>query len=269
MNRILIILGMHRSGTSITTKWLNECGLEVGEALLGPQESNRSGHFEDLDFFNFHEKVFEQNNMSFGGFQQLEKAKLTEAQISEFKSLIDKKNTQFGQWGWKDPRTCLFIRQYLNLIHDAHLFIISRNYNQIIQSLIARETGHIKKDILAQAPYARLSFLSHEIKGGITRKRSLGKVYSEACIHYYNEILGALKVVDPNRRTAIRFESMITNSDKALNKLLDQGFELKAVPFNKVYDPGLKSSTSYCPYIPRSMRNQLRSLQRQIDSYCI
>ena len=34
-NDILVIAGMHRSGTSLITHWLHDCGLQVGERLVG------------------------------------------------------------------------------------------------------------------------------------------------------------------------------------------------------------------------------------------
>jgi hypothetical protein len=48
---------MHRSGTSLISQWLSHCGLHLGERLLGPGIGNAEGHFEDLDFLEFHEQI--------------------------------------------------------------------------------------------------------------------------------------------------------------------------------------------------------------------
>jgi len=34
-NRVLVIIGMHRSMTSLLTQWLDKCGLQVGDDLHG------------------------------------------------------------------------------------------------------------------------------------------------------------------------------------------------------------------------------------------
>ena len=169
---------MHRSGTSITTKWLQECGLNVGDNLLGPQRSNKSGHYEDMDFYEFHEKVFIENVMPFGGFDNLDRASLSDSQVRELDKLLQAKSENKEQWAWKDPRTCLFIDTYLELLPEAKVLIISRNYNEIINSLIYRETRHIKEDIIKDARFGFLSYLSYELKEGIKLKKKLGILYS-------------------------------------------------------------------------------------------
>jgi len=43
--KFLVILGMHRSGTSLITQWLKNCGLSVGDSLHGADVGNAEGHF--------------------------------------------------------------------------------------------------------------------------------------------------------------------------------------------------------------------------------
>ncbi len=47
--RLVMILGMHRSGTSLITRGLKIFGVELGNNLMPPQESNPKGFYEDLD----------------------------------------------------------------------------------------------------------------------------------------------------------------------------------------------------------------------------
>src|ERR1700754_1667907 len=49
----LIILGMHRSGTSLAASLLQSAGLDVGLRLMEANWSNPRGHFEDMDFVDF------------------------------------------------------------------------------------------------------------------------------------------------------------------------------------------------------------------------
>jgi len=45
----VVVLGMHRSGTSVTGGLLNRMGLKTGEPLIGPAEDNKKGFFERVD----------------------------------------------------------------------------------------------------------------------------------------------------------------------------------------------------------------------------
>ncbi|ABN70622.1 hypothetical protein Smar_1536 [Staphylothermus marinus F1] len=46
--RTVVVLGMHRSDTSMIAGILNILGVYMGERLLGASWSNPLGHFEDL-----------------------------------------------------------------------------------------------------------------------------------------------------------------------------------------------------------------------------
>ena len=54
-SKILIIVGMHRSGTSLITQWLYRCGLSIGNKLAPADIGNVEGYFEDSDFLKLHE----------------------------------------------------------------------------------------------------------------------------------------------------------------------------------------------------------------------
>ncbi len=55
----LCIAGMHRSGTSMVTRLLNLCGLEIGPQrdLLGPRSSNPEGFWENRRFIRINDAV--------------------------------------------------------------------------------------------------------------------------------------------------------------------------------------------------------------------
>jgi len=53
----LIILGMHRSGTSALTGVLNLMVVSLGKELLQPQLDNPKGYFENREITIFNEKV--------------------------------------------------------------------------------------------------------------------------------------------------------------------------------------------------------------------
>jgi hypothetical protein len=53
-NRIICVVGMHRSGTSMITHLLHSCGLYLGPAdrLLKAEKTNPLGHFEHRGFLD-------------------------------------------------------------------------------------------------------------------------------------------------------------------------------------------------------------------------
>ena len=50
--RLIVVLGMHRSGTSAITRGLQVMGVELGDRMMPPVEGNNSkGFWEDLDLY--------------------------------------------------------------------------------------------------------------------------------------------------------------------------------------------------------------------------
>ena len=54
---IYVILGMHRSGTSLLARMINSKGVFTGDKMLGKSDSNIYGHYEDLEVLKINEKV--------------------------------------------------------------------------------------------------------------------------------------------------------------------------------------------------------------------
>ncbi|TXF90948.1 hypothetical protein FUA23_03875 [Neolewinella aurantiaca] len=136
-NKVLMLLGMHRSGTSLMGQWLANCGLHLGEEMLGKSASNKFGHFEDRDFLEFHRALLAHNNLDYDVGEKMSIEIPTEFEV-EAEKLIEAKNNENGQWGWKEPRTCLFLDFWDEKIPGAKSLVIYRDYENVVDSLLRR-----------------------------------------------------------------------------------------------------------------------------------
>lgn len=59
VRKVLVIAGMHRSGTSLLANLVARGGVDLGTHLLPGSKGNRRGHFEDVDLVEFHERCLE------------------------------------------------------------------------------------------------------------------------------------------------------------------------------------------------------------------
>ena len=136
-NQSVIITGMHRSGTSLTASLLHSAGIEIGDRLMLPSEWNPKGFFEDWDFVELHQAILRSQGISPEGWT---KEKLVEVQgqyLAAAQNLIlARKNKPI--WGWKDPRTTLFLDFWLKLIPEAKFIFIFRSPWEVVDSLFRR-----------------------------------------------------------------------------------------------------------------------------------
>ena len=128
---------MHRSGTSLTAKWLRELGVNIGENLLPPEQSNPQGHYEDLDFLNFHNKILRKNGLGHSVYGNIN-IHIDRNDFAFAKRLVEAR-AGLTLWGWKEPRTCLFLDFWKGLLPQSRFFFVFRSYDQVVNSLKRRE----------------------------------------------------------------------------------------------------------------------------------
>ena len=139
MSKCFVILGMHRSATSLIAKGLHEAGVNMGDELMGPGPGNPQEHFEDMDFVRMNEAIL---GMAGGSWDNPP----TEKDILEagkelsglIRGLIGRKQAR-ALWGWKDPRTTLTIRCYLPFLANPHFIACFRDPADVAQSLLRRD----------------------------------------------------------------------------------------------------------------------------------
>ena len=134
---IFIITGMHRSGTSLAAALLQSAGVDIGHRLLPPAQGNIKGYFEDLDFVEFHENVLSAQGISKAGWTLAENIQVPEQFLEKAKTLIYRNSTEH-LWGWKDPRTTLFLNFWKSLISDGLFLLLYRTPWDVIDSLYRR-----------------------------------------------------------------------------------------------------------------------------------
>jgi len=154
MLKDIIIIGMHRSGTSLTASICQDLGVNIGTKLMGANESNPAGHFENIEFVMFHDKILKQaggswdnipiSNVLFDYF---------DSNIYEAKSLIS--NNKSNIWGWKDPRNTLFFSEYVKLLENPMIIICFRNPYNVARSLYDRDKISIEDGLKLTNVYNR------------------------------------------------------------------------------------------------------------------
>ncbi len=140
MNKTFVILGCHRSASSLVAKALHEAGVHMGDELLSGLPDNPEGHFEDMDFLKKNVELLG------GNIWNDVNRELTDADTS---ALIAAKNVH-PLWGWKDPRTVLTIEKYYAHLDDPIIIGLFRKPELVAKSM-ARRGDISEQDALALA----------------------------------------------------------------------------------------------------------------------
>ena len=251
--KILVIAGMHRSGTSLITQWLQRCGLSIGEELMAANSGNEQGYYEDMDFVRLHEEMLTRLGLPDTGLTGDALPALCAEGKQKMQVLLAKKSRQHVQWAWKDPRTCLFLGAYRELAADADCLVIYRDFQFCVYSLVNR----MLKD--ARAEYLRSGRWKAAIRWKWYKKkrveRRLLDVYAEEYLsvwmRYNQEILRHIEAVGQERCTVVDYQSLLSDDRKVFDVLTgERGYRLEYVPFRKVYSEKLMTTHAVVePYI--------------------
>ncbi|MFP7709243.1 hypothetical protein AB6F04_006780 [Vibrio cyclitrophicus] len=99
----VVILGMHRSGTSAIAKALSIMGVNLGVNLLPPKEDNKKGFWEDFNIVDFNTNLMQKQSQDWYTFGPIEQDFSDEC----YEKVIKYVEKEFGDsivWGFKDPK---------------------------------------------------------------------------------------------------------------------------------------------------------------------
>lgn len=143
----ILVLGMHRSGTSALARVLNLGGADLGARVLGASAGNEAGHWEDAFAVETHERIL----ASFGtrwsepfalpaDIAETEPVRTASARILDY--LVGDRAFHRA-WAVKDPRLCLFAGLWQEAAAQARLgagaVVVLRHPIEIAGSLEVRD----------------------------------------------------------------------------------------------------------------------------------
>ncbi|SEP36394.1 sulfotransferase family protein [Nitrosovibrio sp. Nv6] len=176
-NNALIILGMHRSGTSLLTGLLSHVGVKMGRRLYAPQKGvNEKGFWEHEDIVDTHDEILLSLGSQWDDLLPLcdkwLEADVIQPFIDRLDKLVERDFSDAYIWALKDPRMCRLLPLWLPLLNARQIkptFIcMNRNPFEVVASLQKRDGFSREK--------ALILWLSHSLSAELY-SRGLPRVF--------------------------------------------------------------------------------------------
>jgi hypothetical protein len=143
----IVVLGMHRSGTSALTRVLGILGATLPRHVMSPGLGNEPGHWEPEKLVDFHDEVLSELDSAWHDWAALNVLRLTVQRREEIKTRIAQiVNDEYGSAALmvvKDPRICRFAPLFLEALTDAGIMpeciLVFRNPLEVAKSLASRD----------------------------------------------------------------------------------------------------------------------------------
>ncbi len=156
----LLVLGMHRSGTSALTGLLNLMGAYFGAEgeSIGANEENPKGFWERRDVRNLNDSVLKSVNCDWNRIHKFSLDDLSQKVVDDFESGAKRLLDELGAhepWVIKEPRLCLTLPLWEKFLSDSVCVHIYRNPIEIARSLLTRNGTPISVGIALWEKYTR------------------------------------------------------------------------------------------------------------------
>lgn len=165
----VIVLGMHRSGTSVLGGLLTKMGLKTGGPLIPPAADNEKGFFERIDVVVQNDALLENQDIHYAGRTYKYDALRGLSDIlgehknffNEGRRALDFLNAESNYpWMLKDPRLCITLRTWLPLLDYIPAVIFTyRHPFDVALSLHKREHFLIGRGLRLWYVYNRRAVL--------------------------------------------------------------------------------------------------------------
>jgi hypothetical protein len=212
----LIVIGMHRSGTSLLTRLLQRAGVPMG--------SDRNVHDESGFFLGLNKFLFRAAHAEWDYpipmLLLLEVPELRRALVEHLGSRCASRETraylgwrrflrsprvgaQPGPWGWKDPRNTFTLPLWLEVFPGARVLNVYRNGVDVAESLVVRERRRVAR---IHNAVRSCRCLTHE------RAFELWTEYVTASLRF-------TAALDADRVHQVRYESFLEEPESGLREV--------------------------------------------------
>ncbi len=142
---VVCVIGMHRSGTSLTMGILHRLGVYLGrpESLMKPSEHNPEGYWENEGFVQLNDELLARLGGSWDAPPDPQpgwaSSPLAADLLARARGLVRREFAGQPLWGWKDPRTSLLLPFWQAVVPSPRYVLCVRNPLDVAASLGARD----------------------------------------------------------------------------------------------------------------------------------
>lgn len=137
----LIVLGMHRGGTSLAAGLAERLGYHMGPYQRPPDKWNPTGYFEDVEIRDINQKILQAAGGWWADPPSEEAIEYTGGYFRDKMRYLVLVHRRLDRWGWKDPRTCLTAPLWHSCVMHPKYLVVHRDPQDVVASLMSREVA--------------------------------------------------------------------------------------------------------------------------------
>ncbi len=190
----ILVLGMHRSGTSVATRIVSLLGVDLPQGLVPPADNNPTGYWESRDLLTLNDRLLASGGSRWDDWEPFPRANETIDQKDDIQTqLVDVLHRDFAASGWfmvKDPRICRFVPIWLEVLRRFHTRAV------------------------AVLPFRHPFEVAHSL-----RERN-GLPFTEGCLLWLRHVLEAERTTRHIPRVFLNYECLLADWTQEVDRLI-------------------------------------------------
>jgi hypothetical protein len=146
-SRAVLLLGMHRSGTSAIARGLGALSVYLGNDFLDAQPENPTGYWEDKGIVEVNERVLGALGLKWDDTSAIDRRTFERRRVRALRRdairYLKRTFTSTSLWGFKDPRTIRVLPFWQRTLRECEVedsYVVAiRNPRSVAASLFARQ----------------------------------------------------------------------------------------------------------------------------------
>jgi len=218
--KAVVVLGMHRSGTSALCGALDLLGVHFGQHLMAATDANEKGHWEHEEIVRAHDRLLSSLGSWWDDDEPLpagwDDRDIAREIRTDLLAILERDFAQSSFFGLKDPRMCrlmpLWFPIFQTLRAEPHFVLVVRHPWEVAQSLAKRD----------------------------------GIEHSKSYLLWLDHVVQAESATRSHKRSFVRYEEMMDDPVAILGALREElGIDLSApsqieAPLRDFLDPSLR-----------------------------
>jgi len=128
---IYVVLGMHKSGTTLVSQILHNSGINMGDNIDTKASYDQGNKYERASVLALNKDILGLRDNRIIDLEAPDTLELTEDQRARMQGIIQRCNGAYADWGFKDPRTALAYPLWASELPEYRIIAVYRSPSEL------------------------------------------------------------------------------------------------------------------------------------------
>jgi len=128
---IYVVLGMHKSGTTLVSQILHNSGINMGDDIDTEASYDQGNKYERASVLALNKDILGLSDNRIIDLEAPDTLQLTEDQRARMQAIIQRCNGAYVDWGFKDPRTALLYPLWASELPEHRIIAVYRSPSEL------------------------------------------------------------------------------------------------------------------------------------------